>query len=174
MKVNKIFIDEVQWEDDENPQHGAALWFKIDDMQFFANYFYLEDISLKWIEVELGFWEMDEMTLDIILHKNIKNEKNVLAVKYKYGTLYQFYGQIISVNPLTIDCGKLILVGSEFHRGPIKELEYPEYVGKYVYYETIRLTVRSYKVIETKTNNFLSKISIRHLIGFVYSLFGRR
>lgn len=148
MKTNKIFVEEVDWEDDEH-KHGAVIFFSINDNKYEAIYEDPEDITSKWIEVEIGFWEKPGISLDEILKNNVNEEKKVIIPdKTPYNKRYHFYAQIISVNPLVLDCGELVLVSSQYHQGPITKVNSPEYIGKYIYYETIRLFVRKYNTVE--------------------------
>jgi len=86
-----------------NQDEGMEVIFEINDHQYCAMGVTPKNAKIgDEIEVEIGFLDIDEISWDQMFKENPKLMKTMIN---RGGWNYDAYGEIVSINPVTVDIG---------------------------------------------------------------------
>lgn len=137
--TNKIYVTDFCWDAEE--QKTGEIVFDVGGDWGMAFGRVDEDLNEHWIEIEFNPSLHDKPGL---FKENPANEKKLIPSWY---CRYEAYGQIISINPLIVDCGELVISLENFDIKTIAELNSEEQLKKHISFEISRLDIREYTIL---------------------------
>jgi hypothetical protein len=130
MESNTVYIQQIHWLDNENPE--AEILFKIKDKQFWAFChpcdFYKEEVT----NVFFSFIE-EEMPESAFWNENKERKKEIIASE-KNRCEYYCYGKLKSISPIIVDCGAISFSFGDW-------INDETVIGNYVYFVISRLDI---------------------------------
>ncbi len=130
MEMYRTKILKIEWLDQDNPEAEVLFVINGKSLWAFCHPCYLNESEI--IEVRLTFIE-DEIDQDAFWIENSQQKKEI--VQSEDNRLSYFcYGEIVSINPLMIDCGFVVFSYGDW-------INDPTIIGKYVYFVISRLIV---------------------------------
>ncbi|WP_027003192.1 hypothetical protein [Hugenholtzia roseola] len=135
MKKYKVFIKQIDWFDKENPE--ADVLFEINGAVFWA---FCHPCNFKENEIaEVYFDFLEDEVSELIFWTENKNCKVELIQSENNRCRYYCYGQLKSINPVTVNCGLINFYFKDW-------ISNSSVIGNYVYFVIERFDIQ--KVIK--------------------------
>lgn len=127
----EVNIVKMEWLSEE--ANEAIVTFEINNKVYRAFGFPVDFEAGTFYKVEFDFLEGIDISWEVMFNEN-KDKVKDLIIKPNSTWSYSAYGQIVSINPVIVDCGI-----AEFNLGYFSRDE--RLVGEYIFFDIARLDI---------------------------------